>query len=48
MVCALATVQKELNVELKAVTTIERIMVCAEDMVQRNIFVEQKTVVKLV
>jgi hypothetical protein len=32
--------QNELNVELKLVITIERIMVCLEDIVQRKIFVE--------
>jgi hypothetical protein len=39
MVCALTKVKNEKNVELKAVTTIERIMVCVEDMEQKSIYV---------
>jgi hypothetical protein len=35
----LTTVQNEQNVKLKTVT-IEKIMVCVEDKVQRNIFLE--------
>jgi hypothetical protein len=48
MVYVLTMVQNEQSVELKTVTTIERIVVCVGDMVQKNIFVEQKTVIKLV
>jgi hypothetical protein len=43
-----ATAQNELNKELKLVTTIERIIDCVGHYVQRIIFVEQKTVIKLV